>query len=259
MGCLRFGLLGPLEVWRHGQRVAMGAPKQRAVLALLLLQADRSVTAEQLVWAVWDTEPPASAWRTVQSLISRLRRTLGCGHRDAVLIERQDLGYRMRVRPEQIDITRFERLMSDAGIAARRQRHDVAAGRLRKALRLWRGDALADIPRTTVIEAEAVRLEEQRHLALDRRVDADLRSGRHSEILGELRAVTVQWPTRERCWQHLMIALYRSGRRADALAAYNRARATLIAEVGVEPGYALQRLHRRILADDPSLAVPGSS
>lgn len=254
MACLRFGVLGSLEVWRQGQRIEVGAAKQRAVLALLLLRAGRTVSTEQLFAAVWDAEPPATALRTLRSLISRLRRTLACGA-GAVLL-RQASGYRLAVAPDRVDAHRFERLVTDAGEAIGQGRVGEAAAGLRHALGLWRGAALADVPRTSIIEAEAVRLEERRHAALDSRVDADLWLGRHAELVGELQAATTSWPLRERSWEQLMLALYRSGRRADALGAYRRVRAMLRTELGVEPGPTLQDLHRRVLATDSALATP---
>lgn len=253
MACLRFGVLGSLEVWRDQQLVEITAGRQRTVLAMLVLHSGSVVSVDQLITAVWDEQPPATARRTLQSLVSRLRGALRCCQ-DSPLTQHA-AGYRLVVPPEQVDVHRFTQTVRQAGQADRQGRVEEAAAGLRGALELWRGPALADVPRTSIIEAEAVRLEEQRYAALVARIDAELRLGRHAELLGDLHTLTTTWPLQERAWELLLVALCRSGRRADALAAYQRVRTLLTAELGVEPGAGLQQVHRQILAADSALAA----
>ena len=262
MACLRFGVLGPLEVWRHQQPVEITAGRQRTVLAMLVLRNGSVVSTEQLVAAVWDEHPPATARRTLQSLVSRLRRALRCCGESP--LTQHPSGYRLAVALGKVDAYRFTQLVHQSGEADRQGQVEQVAAGLRHALELWRGPALADVPRTAIVEAEAVRLEEQRYAAVEARIDAQLRLGRHTELLGDLHTLTTTQPLQERAWELLLLALYRSGRRADALAAYQRVRTILNAELGVEPGSTLQELHRRVLAADPALTAsagpePGSA
>jgi predicted ATPase/DNA-binding SARP family transcriptional activator len=226
-------ILGPLEVVSGGSRVGLGGYKQRAVLAILATRAGTAVSSDQLIELLWDSSPPASAATTVQVYVSRLRKLLGAGR-----IETSGGGYVLRVEPDQLDAARFRRLVSQ--------------GRSFDALALWRGPALADFVYEAWSQAEAGRLEEERLACLEQRIDADLEAGRHAALVGELEALVAEHPLRERFRGQLMLALYRAGRQADALDAYQRARSVLVEELGIEPGPELQELNRRILQQDVS-------
>ena len=241
------GLLGPVRAWRNGAEITLGGNQARALLALLLLNANRLVTKEQLIEALWD-EPPPTASKVVQVTASRLRKVLGG---DVLLSEPR--GYRLEVEPGGTDLGRFTALAC-AG------REALAAGRLAEAsrnfglgLELWRGEALADVKDAPFVAAERRRLEELRVAAVEDRVDAMLELGRHTEVLAELDLLVRDYPLRERIRGQLMLALYRDGRQADALGVYRDARAALVEAAGVEPGPSLQRLQRAILLQDPSL------
>ncbi len=244
---VEFGLLGPVRAWRDSTEIAVGGDQARGLLALLLLNANRLVTKEQLIEALWD-EPPQTASKVVQVTASRLRKVLGG---DVLLSEPR--GYRLQVEPGGTDLGRFTAL-AGAG------REALAAGRVAEASRhfglgldLWRGQALADVKDAPFVAAERRRLEELRVAAVEDRVDAMLELGRHAEVLAELDLLVRDYPLRERIRAQLMLALYRDGRQADALGVYRDARAELIEAAGVEPGPSLQRLQRRILLQDPSL------
>ena len=217
--------------------MALGGPRQRALLAILLLHANQVVSTDGLVDALWGTQPPPTAANTVQYYVSQLRKLLGADR-----IVTQPPGYLIRVDPGALDLESFERLLA---------RGD--ADSLREALALWRGPALADVAYETFAQPEIARLEELRVVAIEKRVDADLDAGRHHELVGELEKLVVEHPLRERLRGQLMLALYRSGRQAEALAAYRAARSALVEELGVEPGQALQELERAMLRHDPSL------
>ena len=249
---MQFAILGPLEVRRDGQVVAVGGAKPRAVLACLLVHANEPVSAERLVAALWGDDASPASVRTVQVHVSRLRRALG----DYSVIESTPAGYRVRVLPGELDAERFERLLergqrllADAGA-------ENAAAVFREALGLWRGPALADLEFEPFALTEIARLEEQRLTALQGRIEADLALGRHGELIAELEQLVGKHPLRERLHWQLMLALYRGGRQADALAAYRRARTVLDAELGLEPGPELRRLEEAILQHDPSLRSP---
>ncbi|WP_123602345.1 AfsR/SARP family transcriptional regulator [Micromonospora sp. Llam0] len=255
MSCIRFGLLGPFLVARHDQLISINAGKQRAVLARLLLQANRVVSDRQLIRTVWGDEPPPTAARTLHSLISRIRRNLPfCA--DGPVLTRHTSGYLLAIAAEQVDAHRFRRLVAEARAADGLGRTADVAAYLSEALELWRGDPLAGVPVTPIIAAECARLEEQRRTAVSDRIDADLLLGRHVELIAELRALATEQPECERVWWQLMLALHRSGRSAEALLAYQRVREVLSAELGADPTPQLQDLHRRILSADPELAAP---
>ncbi len=253
---MEFRILGPLEVRNAAGPVALGGSKPRAVFAVLLLRANEPVHPERLALALWGEEVPASAVKTVQVYVSRLRKALG----DPDALTTTPAGYRLRVLAGELDAERFARLVADG-------RRDLAAGRpedaaavLREALALWRGPALADLAFEPFAQAEIARLEEQRLDALEERVEADLAAGRHAQLAGELHQLVVDHPTRERLAGQLMLALYRSGQQAAALEAFHAARHQLVAEIGVEPGPELRRLEQAILRHDEALELrePGA-
>jgi predicted ATPase/DNA-binding SARP family transcriptional activator len=236
-------LLGPVAAVRDGDEVALGGPKQRAVLALLLLEAGRVVPAGRLVEAVWRGRPPPGAAKTLQSYVSRLRAAL---EPDVVLMARAG-GYVIDAGPVVVDAGRFEGLVA-AGRAALGQGEAAAAGeRFTGALSLWRGRALADVCEVEPLALEAARLEELRLAAVEGRVEADIELGRHAEVTGELESLVAGHPLRERLWRLLVLALYRGERQADALAAYQRARVVLTGELGLEPGEELRALEQAVL------------
>ncbi len=245
---VEFGILGPLEA-RDGDRVVpLGGPRQRGVLAILLTRAGRVVPAEQLVDELWSSEPPASAAGVLQTYVSNLRKSLGRG-----AIVTRGPGYSVALEPGQLDLHEFERLTTMGAKALAEGSPGEAAAAFREALDLWRGPALADFAYEPFAQAEIARLEELRLLALERRIDADLACGRHAEVVGELEGLAAEHPLREHLHRQLMLALYRSGRQAEALEAYRAAREALVEGLGIEPGAALQELQRAILRQDPEL------
>src|SRR5690242_5126981 len=247
----QFGLLGPLTVTTNGgPSVTLGGQKQRALLAALLLEPNRVVSGERLIDAVWGETPPDTARNTVQVYISQLRKLLPEGALETVAP-----GYRLAVDPSAIDVFEFVRL-TDEGRAALAAGDAAAAGEtLRAALALWRGAPLDDLAWESYAQAEIARLEELRLAAYEDRIDADLALGRHGQVVPELERLVAEHPLRERLRAQLMLALYRAGRQADALAVYQRARRTLIDELGIEPGESLRALERGILSHDPSLSL----
>lgn len=248
---MEFRVLGPLEVRGEHGPVALGGSKLRGTLAFLLLHANEPVSAERLAVALWGEEAPARAIKTVQVYVSRLRQALG----DSGVVVTTPAGYRLCVQPDELDTQRFERLV-DAGRRALAQGDAEGAGALlRKALALWRGPPLADLAFAPFALAATERLEEQRWEALEARVEADLQAGRHAELVGQLRDLITRQPRRERLRAQLMLALYRCGRQADALATFHEARRALVEELGVEPGPELRALNDAILRQDDSLQV----
>ena len=257
---LEFRLLGPLEVRDERGPVALGTPQQRALLALLLLNANQVVSRDRLIDELWGPSPPLSAAKLVQVYVSRLRKALDPGradHGDELLVT-QAPGYVLRVPWEEIDLRRFEHLSEDGRRALETGAPELAAETLRQALELWRGAPLADFTFEGFAEAEIGRLEELRLAALEDRIDADLDVGR-AELTGELEALIARHPLRERLRGQLMLALYRAGRQSEALAVLRDARERLVEEVGVEPGPALRRLERAILEQDPALDPPATA
>ena len=249
---LEFGILGPLEVRADGRTVQLGGARPRAVFAVLALHANQPVSAERLALALWGEDVPPTAVKTVQVYVARLRKALG----DPDVLVTTPAGYRLRVRSGELDADRFERLVADGRQALTDGRAENAATQLREALQLWRGPPLAEVASAPFAPGEIARLEEQRLAALELRVEADLAAGRHAELVGELQQLTSQHPWRERLHGQLMLALYRSGRQADALEAYRHAREVLVDQLGIEPGAELHDLHEAILAHDPSIAAP---
>src|SRR4051794_2326923 len=246
---MEFRILGPLEIRTEQGALPLRRSKPRAVLTILLLHANEAVSAERLAMALWGEEAPAGAVKTVQVHVSRLRKALG----DGDVIATTPSGYCLRVRPGELDLTHFERLVEEARHALTENRPDRAARRLRDALALWRGPPLAEFATEAFAQAEIARLEELRLTAVETCVEAELRAGWHAALVGELHGLVAAHPTRERLAGQLMLALYRCGRRAEALAAYRDARNTLVANIGVEPGPELRAVHEAILRHDASL------
>jgi DNA-binding SARP family transcriptional activator len=245
---MEFRILGPLEVWDGGCEVSLGGPKPRALLAVLLLHPNEVVPADRLIDELWGEETPARAAAALRVNVSRLRKALP----QDVLTTRSP-GYVLRVEPEELDLHQFERLVDEGrGLLTRSLLAD-ASNRLREALSLWRGPALADFAYESFAQTAIARLEEIRLAAVELRIDADLVLGRHDELVGELEALVAEHPLRERLRRYLMTALYRSGRQAEALDAYKDARRALVDELGIEPSGALQELERAILRQDPAL------
>jgi YVTN family beta-propeller protein len=253
---IEFRLLGAIAVTRDGTGLPLGGPRQRAVLALLLLDANRLVPADRLVETVWAGRPPPGARTTVQSYVFHLRRALEPGRVRGdgghILITR-DSGYVLAVDRAHLDAAVFEEQFHAGCAAAADGRPAEAAGQLRDALALWRGRALEDLADYPFTRPEATRLEELRVAALEARVDADLLLGRHRALIGELQSLVADYPLGERFHEQLILALYRSGRQADALAAYRRVRDQLAEELGIEPGEPLRRLHQCVLTQERSL------
>jgi DNA-binding SARP family transcriptional activator len=243
---MEFGILGPLEVREEDRVLPVTGAKQRALLAILLLHPNEVVSSGRLIDELWSEEPPGSGSTALQVRVSQLRKTLGAGGQ---LIVTQHPGYLVRLEHEQLDLQRFERLVAEAEGAEPAQ----ASAKLREALELWRGPPLAEFAFEAFAQVAIGRLEELRLAALESRIEADLALGRHHELVGELDALVVEHPLRERVRAQLMLALYRSGRQAEALDAYKRMRRTLVDELGIEPTAALQELERRLLQQDPSL------
>jgi DNA-binding SARP family transcriptional activator len=245
-----FRILGPLEVWAEGGEVSLGGPKQRALLAVLLLHSNEVVAADRLIEELWGEDSPERAAAALRVNVSRLRKALP----QDVLATRSP-GYVVRVEPDQLDLHRFERLVDEGrGLRGRGLPTD-ASERLREALSLWRGPALADFAYESFAQAAIARLEEIRLAAVELRIDADLVLGRHGELVGELEALVAEHPLRERLQMYLMTALYRSGRQAEALDAYQDARRALVDELGIDPSPALQELEQAILRQDAALDV----
>jgi predicted ATPase/DNA-binding SARP family transcriptional activator len=252
---LSFGLLGLLEVEAGGRRVELVGTRPKVLLALLLTQANRVVSADRLIDDLWAGEPTPGATATLQGYVSELRKALAEASGAPAPIVTRRPGYLIQVEDDQVDVLRFERL-TDSARAAAADRPEVAAACLREALRLWRGPALADFLDQPFARPLAARLEEARAWALQERVELDLAAGRHAELLTELDQLTTEHPLRERLWAQRMVALYRCGRQAEALRAYQELRRRLDEDLGIDPSPALQRLESRILAQDPELEPP---
>lgn len=250
---MEYRILGGLEVEDRGRPVPLRGPRQRALLVHLLVNANEVVPDERLLEDLWAGERPRSGRAALRVRVSQLRKALANG---AEALLTRPPGYVLRVGADDLDVLRFERLLVEGRKALAAGRPDAAAETLRDGLALWRGPALADVAYDPWAQAEIVRLEELRRTALEERIDADLALARHAELVGELEALVAGEPLRERLRGQLMLALYRSGRQADALAAYRAARAALVQELGIEPGRALQELEGAMLRQDPFLDPP---
>jgi DNA-binding SARP family transcriptional activator len=243
---MEFRILGPLEVIDDGRPLSLGGTSQRALLALLLLQANEVISSDRLMDELWEGEPPASGVSALQVRMSQLRKALGA---KAEHIETKPPGYRLRLGADELDLARFSRLVEEADTADAA----VAADKLREALGLWRGAPLADLAYEQFAQAAIARIEELRLTALERRIDADLELGRQADLVGELEELVSRHPLRERLRGQWMLALYRSGRQADALAAYQSTRRALLDGLGIDPSPSLQELEQAILRQDPVL------
>ncbi|HEX2374325.1 MAG TPA: BTAD domain-containing putative transcriptional regulator [Actinomycetota bacterium] len=250
---LQFRILGPLEVARGGETLALGGPRQKAVLACLLVHANEVVPIDALADGIWEGRPPDSATGTIRTYVSHLRRVVEAGGDSGQVLLTTPPGYRLRVEPGELDSDEFERLLGQARRAEADGAPDLALGHLNEALRLWRGPALADFAAESFAHAEAARLDGDRLTAVEERIEAQLALGCHGELVAELEQLAADHPLRERLWGQLMLALYRAGRQAEALGVYQQTRAMLAEEMGIDPGPALRRLQRAILQQDPEL------
>jgi YVTN family beta-propeller protein len=239
---MRVCILGPLEVWEDGRELRLGGGRQRALFAVLFLHANEVVSTDRLIEALWPEAPPATAAKVVQTWVSQMRKVLPA---DALVT--RPTGYLLRAA--ESDASEFEEL----AFAARTQEPAQAAQTLRRALALWRGRPFADVDYEAWAQSEIGRLEDLRLATVEDRIDVELQLGMQARLVSELEALVGEHPLRERLRAQLLVALYRSGRQAEALEAYSEARRRLVDELGIEPGRELQELQRRILAQDPGL------
>jgi DNA-binding SARP family transcriptional activator/class 3 adenylate cyclase len=247
---MEFRILGPLEAIGDEQSIPLGGTKQRALLTRLLLDSGRTVAGERLVEDLWGETPPETARKMIQVYVSRLRKVLPEG-----MLQTYPPGYRLTVPPDAFDLDRFERLRAAGRTALEEGRPVEAAAELRAALALWRGPALAEFVAEPFAAIEAARLEELRTGATEERIQADIELGRAADVVPELEALVAEHPLRERLRVHLMLALYRAGRQAEALAVFQAARRVLSEELGIEPSQELRELELRILRHDPTLEL----
>ena len=246
-----FRVLGSLEAVDEDGPLALGGRKQRALLAVLVVHRGEPVSTERLIDEIWGEQPPASAHKLVQGYVSHLRKVLGDG-----LLVTEGRGYLLRIAPGQLDVDRFESLVSAGRHALAHGDPRQASGRLREALEVWRGPALGDFTYEVFAQSMIARLEEARLAALEDRVDADLMLGEHHRVVGELEGLVREHPLRERPVGQLMLALYRSGRQTDALEVYRQTSELLRDELGLEPSPQLRELERSILNQDTAVGPP---
>jgi DNA-binding SARP family transcriptional activator/tetratricopeptide (TPR) repeat protein len=249
---VEFLILGPLEVLNEGRPLSLPMGRGRALLALLILHPGQVVSTDRLIDELWGEEPPVTATTALQGLVSNLRKRLEPSNvkgETPTVLKTHPPGYVLAVDPDQVDAFRFKRLLKEASGAQALQR----AAMVRTALSLWRGPALADFAYQPFAQIEITSLGELRIAAMEEWIDADLALGRHGQLVAELEGLVSEYPLRERLQEQLMLALYRAGRQAEALDAYRNVRRTLVEELGIEPGPALQRLEGAILRQDPSL------
>ncbi|MFC8720618.1 BTAD domain-containing putative transcriptional regulator, partial [Kitasatospora sp. NPDC057198] len=261
---MRFRILGPMEIEgsaRPGVPHTPQAAKLRVLLGTLLVRANQVVSVDSLVTELWQDEPPRTATSTVHVYVSQLRKLLDVVDpphgREA--LRTQPPGYRLSLAPDLLDVSVFEELHRLGREALADGRYRSAADLQRRAVGLWRGPLLSDTPHGPLLEGAAAQLAEAAAAALNQRIRADLELGRHHELIAELRSLAAEHPLREELHGHLMLALYRAGRQAEALESFSGLRRLLVAELAVEPGAPLQRLHRRILAGDPELLRPAAA
>lgn len=251
---LELRILGPPEILAGGRPLALGGAKQRTLLAMLALHANRVVSADDLIDALWDGAPPATAPSQLQAQVSSLRSVLAHGSASGSLVT-QAPGYLLRVGPGRLDLESFERACAAARSALAEHRPAEAAARFGAALALWRGPALGGLD-ARCLRAEVARLEEMRMVAIEGRIDAELAAGRHADVVAELLALVGAHPLRERLRALLMVALYRAGQQAQALVVYREGRRRLVDELGLEPGVQLRGVEQAILTADPALEAP---
>ena len=237
---MEFRILGPLEVLDGGHVLELGRKKQRTLLTVLLLHANEVVSSDRLIEAVWEDHPPQTAGKALQVYVSQLRKLLGKER-----VHTKAPGYLLHVAPDELDLERCRQL--------------IAEGRPTEALALWRGPPLGEFAYQRFAQAEIARLEELRLTCLEERIEQDLLQGRHAEQVGELEQLVSEHPLRERLRAQLMLALYRSGRQAEALEIYQQARRALVEELGIEPSRELRELHQRILNQDPALGLKSAA
>jgi predicted ATPase/DNA-binding SARP family transcriptional activator len=250
---MEFRILGPIEVVREETRLDLATPRVRLLLALLLAHGGEVVSSDRLIEEFWDADPPQTGRHTLQSCVHRLRRALGA---DAWRLATRPPGYQLKVSVDELDARRFQQLADQGRDALAGGRPEEAAGLLQAALRLWRGPALADLLDASALAAERARLEGLRLTVLEDRMEAELAAGRHAAVAAELERLVAEHPFRERLWGQLLVALYRAGRQAEALAAFRHAREVLAEELGLEPSPWLARLQEQILLHDPDLGQP---
>jgi DNA-binding SARP family transcriptional activator len=249
-------VLGPLEVRENDEPLVLGGAKQRALLAILALHANEVVSSDRLIDELWGAEAPQTAAKSLQVHVSQLRKALEPGRKSGEAGEHlltRPPGYLLRLDPEQLDAERFKRLADQGREALAGGDPETAAAKLNEALGLWRGDPLADLTYASFAQSEISRLEGLRLAALEDRIEADLQRGRHGAVIGDLERLISAEPLRERPRGQLMLALYRSGRQAEALDAYGKARSALVDELGIEPGRELRDLQAAILRQDTDL------
>lgn len=261
---IRFRLLGPLRLWNGSAWTPVQAAQQRVVLAILAIEAGQVVATDRLIDELWGDQPPRAAASVVRGYVMRLRRQLGGENggkdsgknggagkngKDGPLLTAAS-GYQLMVDPDEIDVSLFDGLVAEGRRAISCGDHESALEHLAEALALWQGPPLADVPTAPTVAAQARRWDEERLSALEDWLGAHLDLGRHQDVLGELNRLVDEHPLRERCWAYLMQALYRSGRRAEALTCFQRARRILVSELGLEPGAQLKSLQRAILSDE---------
>ncbi|MFD8321998.1 AfsR/SARP family transcriptional regulator [Kitasatospora purpeofusca] len=251
---MRFEVLGPLRVYGPDGEITVGGPRLRAALALLLVRAGRTVTCDQLAEAVWDTAVSSRSRAALPSYVMRLRRALGPEAGSRVVT--RSGGYAVELGDGELDVSAFQELCERARALVDGGDPGAAEPLLGRALGLWRGEPLVDVPESAVLRAELDLLESARVRAQHQHVEVRLGLGRHAGLLGELAALTAAHPFDERLRAHLMLALHRSGRRAEALEVFQNGRQVLVDQLGIEPGAELQELHRGVLADDPALLLP---
>src|SRR6266566_1688606 len=255
-----FLILGPLEARRDGRPLKLGSIKHRMLLAKLLLHANQVISTDELIDTVWGERPPPTVRQSLQNHVAALRRVIEqadtpAGQPRALLT--RDPGYLLQVGPDQIDLHRFRRMVDQGRAALEGSEPWTATKLLHEAVALWRGPVLADVVAAGVSWPELAGIDELEIGAVETRIEADLIAGRHAELVGELEALIRLHPLREHLHGQMMLALYRSGRQADALRAYRYARRTLVEELGIEPSVRLQRLEQAILAQDPALELLG--
>jgi DNA-binding SARP family transcriptional activator len=259
---MRFSILGPFEVTSGGIVLTPTAPKLRQLLAQLVLQCNQIAHIDKLIEELWDDDPPATARTTLQTYVYQLRKQLAkAGRGDERLVLTKTCGYVAAVEPDTVDAYVFDRYVSRGQAALQRGEAHVASRELSQALALWRGKVLADVVTGSVLSAQAIRLEENCLRALEMRVKADLTLGRHREVVSELKGLVAAHPLHEGLYSQLMLALYRSGRRFEAMDVYQQLRRSLVDDLGLEPSTELIRLHQAILAGDPALdpSVPAGA
>jgi DNA-binding SARP family transcriptional activator/predicted negative regulator of RcsB-dependent stress response len=252
---MEFGILGPLRIVVNGRQIGVASDKQRALMAQLLLRANRTVTIERLVDGVWPERPPTTAHRLVQTYVWRLRRLLHEAGEDRDRILTEPIGYRLLVDDGELDLARFGSTVDDGHAAFARGDAAQAADLLRRAVELWRGEPLEDVPMAAGHASELAALSERRAAAAELRVEAELALGRHADLIGELRQMRAAHPLRERPAGLLMLALYRAGRQAEALEVFRRLRQQLADELGIDPGREVCAVHESLLRGDATVAV----